>query len=447
MYQQEKKHLLRISIKKLKKVKIDSNLKVKGMIFLKRKIRILLLLSILFVLYIYVSYISLFPKSILLLEGEKLNLANLWGISLEEKENSNPNFDSYKTEKLIQTSTDTDKSKANSLGKVSLNLNLFNSLNLKEVSVNIIPKTKVIPLGNAIGLKLYTEGVLIVGMSQIEGQKPYENTGIKEGDRIIEVNSKEISSTDDLVETVNNSNGKEINLKYVRDNIEETTSIIPVKTVDNEYKLGLWVRDAAAGVGTATFYVPSTGMFAALGHGISDIDTEKLVTISNGELVTTTLVNIEKGEKGKPGEIKGSIEGSAKLGEIYKNTSFGIFGRLTNKSRLNLQNEEMEVISRNEIKKGKAQIICELENGKKDYYDIEIEKIYINNQKDNKSMLIKVTDERLIEKTGGIIQGMSGSPIIQDGKFVGAVTHVLVQNPTEGYAVFADMMLKQMTQT
>ena len=413
---------------------------------MKRKIRILLLLSILFIVYIYVSYITLFPKTILLLQGEKLDLASLWGINFEEKENSNPNIGSYKAETLLQTSSDVEKNEINNLGKISLNLSLFNSLNLKEVSVNIIPKTTVIPLGNAIGLKLYTEGVLIVGMSQIEGEKPYENTGIKEGDRIVEINSIKISSTDDLIETVNSSKGKEVIVKYIRNDVEETASMIPVKTTNNEYKLGLWVRDAAAGVGTATFYVPSTGMFASLGHGISDIDTEKLVTISNGELVTTEIVHIEKGEKGKPGEIKGSIEGATKIGDIYKNTSFGVFGKVTNKSRLNLQNKEIEILSRDEIKKGKAQIICELENGRKNYYDVEIEKIYTNNQKDNKSMLIKVTDERLLEKTGGIIQGMSGSPIIQDGKFVGAITHVLVNDPTSGYGVFADMMLKQIAQ-
>lgn len=189
------------------------------------------------------------------------------------------------------------------------------------------------------------------------------------------------------------------------------------------------------------------GMFASLGHGITDIDTEELITISNGELVTTDIVSIQKGEKGKPGEIRGSIEGSSKIGEVSKNTSFGIFGKLTNKARLNISSEEMEVLNRSEVKTGKAQIICELEKGKKEYYDIEIQRIYTNNQKDNKSMLIKVIDEKLLEKTGGIIQGMSGSPIIQDGKFVGAVTHVLVNDPTTGYGVFADMMLKQMAQS
>ena len=147
------------------------------------------------------------------------------------------------------------------------------------------------------------------------------------------------------------------------------------------------------------------------------------------------------------GEIRGTIEGGNKLGEISKNTYLGVFGKMSNTNIMNMNKEEMEVANRNEIKTGKAQIICELENGKKEYYDVEIQRIYVNNNKDNKSMLIKIIDQKLLEKTGGIIQGMSGSPIIQNGKFIGAVTHVLVNDPTSGYGVFADMMLKQMMQT
>lgn len=201
------------------------------------------------------------------------------------------------------------------------------------------------------------------------------------------------------------------------------------------------------GVGTATFYEPSTGMFASLGHGITDIDTGDLITISNGELVTTNIVSVQKGEKGKPGELKGSIESSKTIGDVSKNTSFGIFGKITNKSNLKISEQEMEVATREEIKTGKAQIICEIEDGKKEHYDIEIQKVYSSNNRDNKSMLIKVIDKKLLEKTGGIIQGMSGSPIIQNNKFVGAVTHVLVNDPTSGYGVFADIMLKQMKET
>ena len=415
---------------------------------MKRKIKVILLLFILLFLYIYVASVTLVPNSIILMQGESLNLATLWGISIKENENSNPNIGEYNQNKTIETATkNIEDNSLNETGKIDLSLNLLDKIPLKEISVNVIPKVNVIPLGNAIGLKLYTEGVLIVGMSEIEGKRPYEFSGIKEGDRIISIDNKKIETTEDLIETVNSSKGKEVSIKYVRENSEEVTNITPVQTKQNEYKLGLWVRDAAAGVGTASFYISSTGMFASLGHGNTDIDTGDLITISNGELVSTNIVSIQKGEKGKPGEIKGSIEGSSKIGEVYKNTSFGIFGRVSNKNSLKVTESEMEILNRDEIKKGKAQIICELEDGKKEHYDIEIQRIYTANNKDNKSMLIKITDERLLERTGGIIQGMSGSPIIQNGKFVGAVTHVLVNDPTTGYGVFADMMLKQMMQT
>lgn len=415
---------------------------------MKRKIKVILLLFILLFLYIYVASVTLVPNSIILIQGESLNLATLWGISIKENENSNPNIGEYKQNRTIEAATkNIEDNSLNETGKIDLSLKLLDKIPLKEISVNVIPKVKVIPLGNAIGLKLYTEGVLIVGMSEIEGKRPYELSGIKEGDRIISIDNKKIETTEDLIETVNASKGKEVSIKYVRENSEEVTNITPVQTKQNEYKLGLWVRDAAAGVGTASFYIPSTGMFASLGHGITDIDTGDLITISNGELVSTNIVSIQKGEKGKPGEIKGSIEGASKIGEVYKNTSFGIFGKVSNKNSLKVTESEIEILNRDEVKKGKAQIICELEDGKKEYYDIEIQRIYTANNKDNKSMLIKITDERLLEKTGGIIQGMSGSPIIQNGKLVGAVTHVLVNDPTTGYGVFADMMLKQMMQT
>lgn len=189
-------------------------------------------------------------------------------------------------------------------------------------------------------------------------------------------------------------------------------------------------------------------IFVLFGHAITDIDTGEIINIANGELISTNIISITKGKKGTPGQIKGLIESAKKIGNIQKNTAFGLYGKVTNYSNLNLnETNEMEVALRNEIKEGNAEIWCELEDGKKEKYSIKIEKIYLNNSHDNKSMKIKITDNRLIEKTGGIIQGMSGSPIIQDGKFIGAVTHVLVQNPTEGYAVFADLMIQQMKES
>ena len=304
-------------------------------------------------------------------------------------------------------------------------------------------------IGRTIGLKLYTDGVLVVGMSEIDGidgnkYKPYEESGIKEGDMIKTINGKTISNTDELINIINNSNGKTISIRYQRESEEIYTTINPVKSINNDYMIGLWVRDAAAGIGTLTYYEEETGSFAALGHGINDIDTNMLLNISNGELVTSQIVSIVKGKKGKPGEIRGIIEGSETIGNIEVNSSIGIYGKVTNIAYINnVKKDEVPVANRNQIKEGKATIICQLTNeDKTEEYEIEIKKIYRTNYTDNKSMLIKVTDERLIEKTGGIIPGMSGTPIVQDGKFVGAITNVLLNDPTQGYAIFADMMMQ-----
>ena len=224
------------------------------------------------------------------------------------------------------------------------------------------------------------------------------------------------------------------------------TKITPIQTEKNNYKIGLWVRDAAAGVGTATFYDKTTDSIAMLGHGILDIDTEELIDISDGEITKTNIISIIKGENGKTGRIQGIVEGQQTIGEINKNTYFGVYGKINNINELNVDSTKtVKVGRREEIQTGQAFILCTLDDGKVKEYQIEIEKIYLNNNSNNKSMLVKITDPELLEKTGGIIQGMSGSPIIQNGKLVGALTHVLVSSPTTGYAVFADMMIKEMS--
>lgn len=401
--------------------------------FTKITIILVLLLS-----YVYICSINSIPKNIIIFEGENLNLKIATGLTLKSKNS-----------KTILTASNINKEKINTEGANNLNLNLFGTIPVKEVSVNVIPKTTVVPLGNAIGMKLYTKGVLVVGMSQIETdnnekKKPYENSGIEQGDTILEVNNNAVENTEDLIKEVEKSEGNTINIKYLRNEKTMQTDITPVKS-KNTYKIGLWVRDAAAGVGTLTFYEPNTNLFMALGHGISDIDTEEIVNIANGELVTANIVSITKGRKGYPGEIRGTIDQGRTIGTIYKNTNFGVYGTVKNKNYLEADlTKEMEVATRSEIKEGKAQIICQLENSNKKKYDIEIEKIYTNNNQNNKSMLIKITDKELLEKTGGIIQGMSGAPIIQEGKFIGAVTNVLVNDPTQGYGVFADIMIKEM---
>lgn len=384
---------------------------------MKKTFKILLIVC-LFFLYAYVYNIAAIPQSIILSEGENINLKLALGLELQ-------NSDDYEA---TWVSSNLNKSK---VGNNKVELKLFNSIDVKDINVSVIPTTTVIPVGKAIGMKLYTKGVLVVGMSEIENEekikeKPYENSGIEEGDSIIAINNEEINTTDELIQQVNNSNGESLKIKYVKDDKILETSIMPVKTKE-DYKIGLWVRDAAAGIGTLTFYEPSTNMFMSLGHGIIDIDTEEIVDISRGELVTANILSIIKGEKNKPGEIKGSITKGVAIGDIYKNTKMGVYGNVKNRQYIDTNYNEMEVAERSEIKTGKATILCQLDSGTPQEYQIEIERIYSNNNTDNKSMLIKITDEELLDKTGGIIQGMSGAPIMQNGKFIGAVTNVIVR--------------------
>ena len=402
---------------------------------MKKNVFRIITIFILIVIYIYVCNIETIPDNIVIFEGENIKLKTILGLNIE-------GTDQYKTAL-------TSVSFGNSIDTNKVNVNLFGNINVKTVNVDIIPTTTVVPIGQAIGIKLYTKGVLVVGMSEIENEKkekikPYINSGIDEGDSIIAVNNNEVSNTNELIAEINRSEGEKVDITYLKNNKIEKTTITPEKS-KNEYKLGLWVRDATAGVGTLTFYEPSTNMFMALGHGISDIDTGNIVNISNGELVTANILSIVKGQKDKPGEIRGSIINGKNIGRIYKNTNFGIYGLLTTKGEIKYLNySELQVAPRNQIKEEEASILCEVDNEGVKEYKIQIEKIHLNNNENNKSMLIKVTDERLIEKTGGIIQGMSGAPIIQNGKFIGAITNVLVKDPTQGYAVFGDILIKQM---
>lgn len=396
-----------------------------------------LIVILLIIFFIYVCNISMLPKSIIVFEGENVNIKTFYGINVKKEQ---------KNRKVIQASSNIKSD----IGAYELNLNLFGKIPLKEINVDVIPKVKVVPIGELIGVKMYASGVLIVGVSEIEGvngikYKPYEKSNLKEGDMIIELNSKKITSTNELINIVQEANNNEIKVKYVRSDKVYDTILNPVKSTDGRYKIGLWVRDATAGVGTLTFYDKTSSKFAALGHGIVDVDTGDIFSISNGELVTARAIEIKKGQKGNPGELRGTIDEGLSIGEIEKNTNLGVYGVVKHKENINFSNsKEYDVALRSEIKTGKAIMICEVENGKKEEYEIEIKKIYTSNNYDNKSMLIKIKDKKLLDKTGGIIQGMSGAPIIQDGKFIGAITNVFVSDPTTGYAIFGDLMIKQM---
>ena len=397
---------------------------------MKKILRILLLVFFLFVAYVYILSIDTIPNKMTLFEGENMNFKTIFGIQLKPKE-----------EPAIETSSSSGY-------KQNYEVSLFDNIKLKNVDVNIIPKTKVIPVGSIAGVKLYTNGVLVVGMSEIEGKdnkkyKPYENTGISEGDTIIKIDDMQINSTDDLVNSVNKSNGQNIKINYIHNEESKECSITPIETSKKEYKIGLWVRDSAAGVGTVTFYEPETKTFGALGHGITDIDTGDIIQTSSGEIDEASIVSIVKGKDGDPGKIQGSIKQDSVIGSIYKNTPYGIYGMIKEPNNIKIDtSRKINVAPRQEISLGEATILSNITGDLKEY-KIEIQKTYLNNNYDNKSMVIKVVDPQLLELTGGIIQGMSGSPIIQNNKFIGAVTHVFVKDSSIGYAVFADRMVSE----
>ena len=299
--------------------------------------------------------------------------------------------------------------------------------------------------GIPFGVKFVTEGVLVVGMSDIPTKSGTENpareAGLRVGDRIIKIGDRTLLGASELTEIVAKSQSKPLKITYLRAGKTQTATLTPVySSAEARYVTGLYVRDSGAGIGTLTFIFPETGAFAGLGHGICDAATGKPIPIQRGSVVDVTISGVVRGLSGAPGEVKGYFS-SGKTGTLLGNTECGVFGVLA-KLPKNLS-EPIPVGLRNEVKDGKAKILCTLdENGRKEY-EVELSAI----QRDatgNKCFTVKVTDKNLLEKTGGIIQGMSGSPIIQNGKLVGAVTHVLVGDPTTGYGIFIENMLSQM---
>lgn len=337
--------------------------------------------------------------------------------------------------------------KNSKIKKDKLQVKLLGFIPVKSVAVSKVNDLEVYPGGTSVGIKLSTKGVLVVGHSDIESvegkvESPAKNSGIELGDVLIKINGEEIQSSKDLSKKIKNLDNSKINVDYIRNgNIEKKE--IDLEKENNEYKLGLWVRDSTAGIGTLTFYDKNTAIFGALGHPITDGDTNKPFIVRNGDLLNSSVISVRKGEKGSPGELKGLfVNEKESLATIEKNTEAGIFGEASADLVNPTFNKPLKVGFRNEIKEGAAKIITTIdENGPK-MYDIEIVKLLPQEEPGPKSMVIKVTDEELLEKTGGIVQGMSGSPIIQDNKLVGAVTHVLINKPDVGYGIYIEWMLK-----
>ncbi|MDU5107082.1 SpoIVB peptidase [Clostridium sp.] len=331
--------------------------------------------------------------------------------------------------------------------KDKLELKLLGLIPIKSVSVSKVKDLEVYPGGLNVGIKISTKGVLVVGHSDVDSiegkvESPAKASGIELGDIITRINGKEIENSRDLSQKISKLETENIWVEYLRNGINNKKEV-HLEKENNEYKLGLWVRDSTAGIGTLTFYDKKSNLFGALGHPITDGDTNKPFNIKEGNLLNSSVISIKKGEKGAPGELKGLfVNERENIGKIDKNTESGIFGVGSDNLINSVYNKPIKVGFRSEIKEGPAKIITTIdENGPK-AYDIEILKLLSQEEPGAKSMIIKVVDPELLEKTGGIVQGMSGSPIIQDDKLIGAVTHVLINKPDVGYGIYIEWMLK-----
>lgn len=331
-------------------------------------------------------------------------------------------------------------------GSYRVECRLFGVIPLKTVKVVPVDTRMVYASGSPVGIYMETEGVLIIDSGEIrnaEGilQSPAEHI-VQPGDYIRKVNGKVLESKKQLIKMVNENQGNPMEMEVMRNEEMIMVSLTPIQTEDGSYKLGLWVRDNIQGIGTLT-YIDETGKFGALGHGISDVDTGEQLNIAQGELYDARILSVQKGTSGSPGELRGVIDYQEylKLGEISGNTSNGITGRLYTGKGSELHKEAYEIILKQDLQTGPAYILSDVGDGVKEY-DIQIMKIDRNAKNSNKSFVIQVTDPELLNKTGGIVQGMSGSPIIQNGKIAGAVTHVLVNDPTRGYGIFIENMLE-----
>lgn len=334
----------------------------------------------------------------------------------------------------------------NDVGSYKASLKLFGVIPCGSLKIDVIPETKVMPSGDAVGIYLESDGLMILGTSDIRGEDgfiyhPAENI-LQAGDYLLRINDVSVKNIAQVTALLQENGRETLNLKVRRGNRVISVKLEPVRTADGTYQLGVWLREDTEGIGTMTCILED-GTFAALGHGITDVDTGLLIDLQNGGLYKASVQKIVVGKKGNPGELSGSVHLSDadKIGDVYANNVWGISGKVTDSTYRYQDGQGIPLALKQEIKTGKATIRCQLDSEVKEY-DIEIEEIHLN-AKDKKGLVLHVTDKELLERTGGIVQGMSGSPILQNGKLIGAVTHVFVNNPTKGYGIFIEEMLAQ----
>lgn len=387
------------------------------------------------------EYINI-PKSITVFEGQQLQIDKAVPVSVSLNHNN--------SSVSLRDKKNTINISGSEQGNNEMLLELA-GFPIKKVDVNVLKDFKVIPGGQSIGVKLNSVGVLVVGHHQVntnDGKKsPGEIAGIKVGDIITKINGQRIEKMSDVAPFVKDSgeNGKPLQVVVSRESGEFKTSLQPLKDENEEsYKLGLYIRDSAAGIGTMTFYEPKSMKYGALGHVISDMDTKKPIVVADGQIVRSTVTSIEKGSNGDPGEKLARFSSDREvIGNIKRNSPFGIFGELNKDISNGISDKALPISLSHQVKEGPAQILTVVDNDKVELFDIEIVSTIPQKFPATKGMVLKVTDKKLLEKTGGIVQGMSGSPIIQDGKLIGAVTHVFVNDPTSGYGVHIEWMLNE----
>ena len=332
--------------------------------------------------------------------------------------------------------------------KYIINYKLFNLFNIKKLKVNVVEPDRYFAGGETLGFSLQSKGIILIGGNYILSkngiERPFENSGLKTGDIITHIDGIEINNVDDIARVLNDFKGDSVRLKVIRSGDSFEVDIRPaLDSMTNTYKLGLWVKEDAVGIGTLSFINATTKRFGSLGHSINDSETNECIDVSGGNIYESKILGIKKGKSGKAGELIGTFSREKVLGSVDKNCEYGVYGFVDNVETLTANKTSIDIGGRLSAKPGKAQILTALDGENIEAFDIEIIKTNFQSSCNEKSMVIRVTDKDLISRTGGIVQGMSGSPIIQNGKLIGAVTHVFVNDATKGFGIYIDWMLEQ----
>lgn len=397
---------------------------IKGIRFVKNLIIAVTVITLFLMVYGFYTV----PDEIYGISGENIRVNNLYTVTCKQ---DGIKRDMYTAEKE---------------GRYDVSVSLFNAIPIKNSSLTVSDRHYVVPSGEIFGLRLFTEGVLIIKTETVDSSEgnvsPCDMAGLKKGDIILKVDGEKVVSSNALGDTLSRGDKTVFTVEYERNGKKHSTVLNTYYSVSQcKYKAGMWIRDSAAGIGTMSFYDPQTGGFAGLGHGVCDIDTGDILPFSDGDIVSAEITGCYKGQKGKAGELCG-VFSQETIGVLLSNNSKGVYGVL---SKPGSTNQAIPIAMKREVREGKAEIISTVNELSPCRYEVEISNINFTSG-ENKNMVIKITDEKLIEKTGGIVQGMSGSPIIQDGKLIGAVTHVLVGDPTKGYGIFAETMIETLSE-